>query len=87
MSHAPWHVISVFDNIDDQWDMFHSLLLDSLNTFAPLRKVSSRKAKRPTPWFNDCIAAKIKEKNHAKQIAVQSGSEKDKDFYRQLKNE
>ena len=21
--------------------------------------VSSRKAKRPTPWFNDCIAAKI----------------------------
>ena len=79
--------MSTFDDIDDQWEMFHSLLMDSLNAFAPLHRVSSRKARRPTPWFNDFIAAKIKEKNCAKRIAVQSGSERDRDLYRRLKNE
>ena len=58
-----------------------SFYVTGLNAFALLRKVSSRRAKRPTLWFNDCIAANIKEKNHAKQIAVQSGGE------RKLKNE
>ena len=62
--------------------MFHSLLMDSLNTFAQLHKVSSRKAKRPTPWFNGCIAAKIKEKNCAKRIALRSGGERDRELYR-----
>ena len=66
LSYAPWHVISTFDDIDGQWEMFHSLLLNSLNVFAPLRKVFSRMAKRPTPWFTDYIATKIKEKHHAK---------------------
>ena len=26
-------MISIFDDINDQWDMFHSLLMDSLNAF------------------------------------------------------
>ena len=80
-------MISTFDDIDDHWEMFHSLLMDSLNAFALLHKVSSRKARRSTPWFNDCIAAKIKKKNCAKRIAVQSGDERDRDLYHRLKNE
>ena len=58
-----------------------------LNSFAPLQKVSSRKSKRPTPWLNECIAAKIKVKNCAKQIATRSGIEEDKEVYRRIKNE
>ena len=54
------------------------ILLDVLNSFTPLRSVSSRKSKRPTPWFNKCIAANIKAKNRAKRIATRSGSEEDK---------
>ena len=45
LSYAPWCVMSTFDDIDDQWEMFHSLLMDSLNAFAPLHRVSSRKAR------------------------------------------
>ena len=67
--------------------MFHSILLDVLNSFAPLRRISSRKSKRPTPWFNECIAANIIAKNCAKRIATRSGSEEDKEVYRRLKNE
>ena len=72
-------MISTFDDIDDQWEMFHSMILDLLNTFAPLHKVSSRRAKRPTSWFNDCTAVKIKEQNHGKRIAAQAGGEKDRE--------
>jgi len=87
LRYAPWHVISTFDDIDDRWEMFHSILLDVLNSFAPLWRVSSRKSKGPTSWFNECISAKIKAKNCAKRIATRSGSEEDKEIYRRLKNE
>ena len=40
LSYAPRYVISTFDDIVDHWEMFHSLLLDSLNAFSPLHKVS-----------------------------------------------
>jgi len=63
------------------------LHIDVLNSFAPLRRISSRKSKKPTPWFNECISAKIKAKNCAKRIATCSGSEEDKEVYRKLKNE
>ena len=65
--------------------MFQSILLDVLNSFAPLRRVFSRKSKRPTPWFNECIAAKIKAKNCSKQIATCSGSEEDKEADHRLR--
>ena len=63
---APWHVISTFVDIDDQREMFHSMLLDSLDKFATLHKVSSRRVKRLTSWFNDCIVVNIKGQNHPK---------------------
>ena len=85
LHYAPWHVISTFDDIDDRWEIFQSILLDVLNSFAPLQRVSSRKSKRPAPWFNECIAAKIKAKNCSKRIATRSGSEEDKEAYHKIK--
>ena len=70
LSYAPWHVISTFDDNDDQWEMFHSLLLDSFSSFVLLCKVSSWRAKRPTPWFTDCIATKIKEKTMLNKLLL-----------------
>ena len=60
--------------------------LDVLNSFVPLRRVSSRKSKRPSLWFNECIAAKIKAKNCAKQVATRSGSEERQRSISQIKN-
>ena len=62
LSYAFWHVLSTFDDINDQLEMFYSLLFDLLYAFALLHKVSSRRAKKPTPWLTDCIAIKIQEK-------------------------
>ena len=52
---APWQVISVYDDIDDEWGYFYILLQECLNKFLPLKKVTFRESKRPTPWFNDNI--------------------------------
>ena len=49
---VPWDTMYSFDDIDDQWAFFHTILEESLNYFLPLWKVYSRKSKRPTPWFS-----------------------------------
>ena len=45
---APWQVMSVYDDINDKWGYFYALL-QGLNKFLPLKKVTSRTSKRPTP--------------------------------------
>ena len=60
LTYAPQHAILTFDDTDDQWEMFHFILLNSLNSFAPLWKFSSRRSKWSTPWFYYHIATKIK---------------------------
>ena len=60
--------MSVFyDDINDKWGYFYALLQECLNIFLPLKKVTSRKSKRPTPWFNDDILKQIRLKNKAKE--------------------
>ena len=63
---VPWQVMAVYDDVDDKWDFFKTILLDALDAFAPLREVFSKKSKRPTPWFSDILSEKIKLKNKAK---------------------
>ena len=42
---APWHVMSIFDNINDKWCFFYSILSNCLDTFIPLKTVRSKKIK------------------------------------------
>ena len=53
----------------------------------PHKKVVSKKSKRPTPWFSDVIADKIKHKNIAKRKAEKSCDPADKEQFRREKNE
>ena len=46
---APWNVMSIYDDLDDQWSFFLSILMESLHLNAPLKRVYSKKSKRPTP--------------------------------------
>ena len=42
---APWHVLDMYDNVDDKWHYWKTLFLDILNKHAPLVKVRRRKGK------------------------------------------
>ena len=87
LSSAPWHLMSLFDDIDDQWNFFHCTLQQCLDEFIPLKRVRSKKSRRPTPWFTDAIQKKIKDKNHAKRVFERTGSLDDRLVFRKLKND
>ena len=78
--------MSVYDDMDDKWRYFYALLQECLNSFLPLKTVTSQKSKKPTPWFND-ILQQIKLKNKAKRILERSRLEKDENVYKKLKNQ
>lgn len=61
LCHAPWQVMSTFDEIDDKWDFFMVYYSKLLILFYHLRKLFLKNLKRPTPWFTDAIADKIKQ--------------------------
>ena len=86
---APWNVMSIYDDLDDQWSFFHSILMESLQLYALLKKVYSKKSKRPTPWISDAILERIKLKNKVKRRAEKSGNPRpaDKEAFRKCKNE
>ena len=79
--------MSVYDDMDDKWNYFSALLQECLNSFLPLKTVSSWKSKRSSPWFNDDILQQIKLKNKAKRIFERSTLEEDENVYKKLKNQ
>ena len=79
--------MSIYDDLDDQWSFFHSILMESLQFYAPLKRVYSKKSKRPTPWISDAILERIKLKNKVKRRAEKSGNPGDKEAFRKCKNE
>jgi len=72
----------MYDDINDKWEFFHGILKYTLQSFALLKKVHSKKSKRSTPWISDSILEKIKLKNKAKQISERIGNPADIDFYK-----
>ena len=78
--------MSLFDDIDDQWDFFYCTLQQCIDEFIPLKRVHSRKLRHPTPWFTDAIQKKIKDKNHAKCVFERTGNLDDRLVFR-LKND
>ena len=69
---APWQTMNIFDDINDKWFYFCTLLQDCLDKFLPLKRVTVHKARKPTPWFNDSISAsmhiKIKQSEPLKDL-------------------
>lgn len=86
LASAPWSVMSVYDDLDDKWGFFYNILQNTLQSFAPLKRVYSRLSKRPTPWISDTILEQIKLKNKAKRVAENSGGVDELSFYKRCKN-
>ena len=55
---------------------------ESLQLFAPLKRVYSRQSRRPTLWITDAILEQIKLKNKAKHVAEKSGSADDQSLFK-----
>ena len=79
-------MIDVYDDVDDMWDFFVSILYQCLDTYAPSCTVPVKYSRRPTPWMTSDLLVIIKQKLKAKKRAESSGLDADFLYYRQLKN-
>ena len=83
---APWHVMDIFDDIDDKWHFFKPCLYYALNQYAPWKRALSKFLKTHTPWLTDNLLLVIKVKQHAQRRAARTHHRDDIAVYKKLKN-
>lgn len=52
--------MEIYDDPDDMWGFFCQIVTSCLNTYIPLKKVSGKYSKRPTPWMTPEIVLQLK---------------------------
>ena len=86
LSTAPWHVMDIYDDINDMWDFLISILFQCLDTYAPSHTVPIKSSRHATPWITPDLLRMVKQKSKAKHRAKCSGLDTDISYYKQLKN-
>ena len=63
---APWHLIDLFDDIDEKLDTFCQIIEQLINWHAPKRQ---RRVKRESyPWINSTVIELIRQKSYALRL-------------------
>ena len=86
LSTAPWSAMEMFDDVNDMWEFFCSILYQCLDCYVPLKKIHCKYSKRHTPWLTDELLSKIYAKNKAKRLAEHSKDPSDISQYKTVKN-
>ena len=83
---APWQVLDIYDNVDDKWNYWKTLFLDTLDKHAPLVKV--RRRKRENDDWNDAELRKLmRSRNYFRRIHWKSNAKEDWERFNHLKRE
>ena len=53
LDRLPWHVLEIFDDIEDRWSLWKSLFNSTLDEHAPLQ--TFRKRRPQVPWITEEI--------------------------------
>ena len=75
-----------FDNIDDVWTFFVTIIDWCLDQYFPLKRISCKTTQCHTPWMSDDIMAAIRQKNRAKHVAEKTGDTVYFSIYKRMKN-
>ena len=86
LSTAPWHVMDIYDDVNDMWHFFVSILYRCLDMYAPSHTIPIKHSRRPTPWITSDLLTAIKHKPKAKRRAESTGLGADISYYKHLKN-
>ena len=62
LSHVPFHIVSFFEDLNDQFDTFNSLFLDVLNEHAPIKRVKINS--KPNPFITPEISQLMKTRDN-----------------------
>ena len=63
---APWQVMDIYDDVNDMWLFFYSIIQSCLGTHVPAHQVTSKYSKQHKPWLTSFILSIIKIKNKSK---------------------
>ena len=83
---APWHVLDIYDHMDDKWNYWKSLFLDIVNKHAPLVKVRRKKG-RNDDWIDAQIRQLMRSRNYFRRKHWRSNAKEDWDKFNHLKRE
>jgi len=75
-----------FDNIDDVWTFFVTIIEWCLDQHFPLKRISCKTTKRHSPWMSDDVMVAIHQKNRAKHAAEKTEDAVDFSIYKKMKN-
>ena len=67
LSYAPFHIIGLFDDFNDQVDVFNKLFLEVLNQHAPVRRVKIRS--KPNPFITPEIRQLMRTRDQWRKLA------------------
>ena len=81
---APWHLIDLFDDIDEKLDTFYQIIEQLINWHAPKRQ---RRVKRESyPWINSTVIELIRQKSYALRLHLKNKSDFTRNFYKKARN-
>ena len=78
--------MDIYDDVNDMWHFFVSILYRCLDMYAPSHTVPIKHSHRPTPWITSDLLTAIKHKSKAKRRAESTGLGADISYYKHLKN-
>ena len=84
---APWQVMDIYDDVNEMWEFFITILLHCLDQYAPRHTVVCKHSHRPTPWLTPALSSAIKQKKQAKRRADSTANDADIALYKKLKNQ
>ena len=85
LEQAPFHIANIFDDFDDQVNVFNSLFLDTLNDHAPIKRFKIKS--RPNPFITPEIKQLMKTRDSWHKKARKSNDRLDWNAYRFFRQE
>ena len=84
---APWQVMDIYDDVNETWEFFITILQHCLDQHAPCHTVVSKCSRHPTPWLTSELSSAIKRKKQAKRRADSTANDADIALYKKLKDQ
>ncbi len=84
LHNAPFHIIEVFDNVDDKYYAFESLYLDILNEHAPLKQVHVRG--NQVPFMTEQWRKAIRRRNKLRKQFIRERTDANYAIYKAQRN-
>ena len=87
LASAPWHVMEIYDHINDRWSYRKSLFFSIVDSHAPLVKVRSKVKSSSSEWIDADLHSLMRTRNYYLRKHWKMCTQSDWDKYISLRRE